>query len=121
MSQLCGAQPGEAMSEYEDFGEIALWPNKEAQGRQPVVRGYVTLPDGERMTVSLWRSTSDNPKAPSYWGKVQRVLGEGSQGSRGAPQGQQGRSGGYQQQPQRGAPQQGQMPVEDDFDDDIPF
>lgn len=57
------------MGQYKDVGEIALWPNKEAQGKQPIVVGHVEI-DGTKYQLGLWKSTSDNPKAPTYWGKV---------------------------------------------------
>ncbi len=91
-----------------DKGEIALWPDKEAHGKQPVVRGNVTI-DGTEYQLSLWRSTSDNPKAPTYWGKVQLAVNDEP------PPPQQGAY------PQGSAPRQQQELQPDEFDDDIPF
>jgi hypothetical protein len=87
------------MNQWIDKGEIALWPDKEATGKQPVVRGKVTI-DNVEYTLSLWRSTSENPQAPTYWGKVQLKAG----GSAPPPQ----------QRPLAPEPPP-------DFDDDIPF
>jgi hypothetical protein len=90
------------MTQWIDKGEIALWPDKKAHGKQPVVRGNVTI-DGLEYKLSLWRSTSQNPNAPTYWGKVQLEVDDN------APPPQQ-----QQREPEP-------PPPEDEFDDDIPF
>lgn len=96
---------------WEDIGEVAMWPNKEKTGRQPDVRGHVEV-NGHKYPMSLWKSTSDHPDAPAYWGKVQRDPEKqpliGSAEHYQPPQ---------QQQQRDPAP----PPPDDDFDDDIPF
>ena len=96
---------------YEEIGEVALWANKEKSGRQPDVRGHLEI-NGHKYPISLWKSTSDHPDSPAYWGKCQRDT-----------ENQPPISGNenYQAPPSnKPAPQQQQAP-EDDFDDDIPF
>ena len=59
------------MAEYLKMGEIALWANKDKQGKQPDVTGTIQFEDGRKGYVSLWKRSSDNPNAPAYSGEIQ--------------------------------------------------
>jgi len=85
----------------DELGAISLWKN---DGRnsdsQPLIRGKVTMRNGTEMDVALWKTKSDNPRAPVMTGKLKE------------PWKKDANNGGH-------AGGSAQIPA--DYDDDIPF
>ena len=65
------------MTEYDNRGQIALWkfvsPTNNADA--PAATGHFyahrDIKEGEKIDVSLWKESSQNPNAPVMKGKIQ--------------------------------------------------
>jgi len=54
-------------------GKVSLWKNEYAASNEnaPVLRGTIQDDDGNTIAeISLWRNSTDNPKAPTLKGTI---------------------------------------------------
>ena len=62
------------MTEFDNRGQVSLWPNESDNPKAPKYRGKVVahrnIREGEELDIALWANQSDNPKAPKVKGKI---------------------------------------------------
>jgi hypothetical protein len=110
--------------EYVDLGKVALWPNREATGNEPVVTGKLEHGPQENRTVfrmSFWKNDSKHPQSPTYDGKIQGIVGDEQMIAALEAMLEQLRGGMRPQSDRNANAMRSHEPPEDDFDDDIPF